>query len=125
MSATPNQGVENPRRALLAEIVTNRNAEVADELREGGATEEELKPLTSEPEADDPKRPADIPKDEWATMSDEDKNNASAKPAGEPEAAAAAARRRPRRHRQRPRSTRARSTGRKSNSTNPRSSRRA
>jgi hypothetical protein len=89
MSATPNQGVENPRRALLAEIVTNRNAEVAHELREGGATEEELKPLTSEPEADDPKRPTDIPKDEWASMSDEAKNNA-AKPAGEPEAPAAA-----------------------------------
>jgi hypothetical protein len=89
MSATPNQGVENPRRALLAEIVTNRNAEVADEMREGGATEEELKPLTSEPEADDPKRPADIPKDEWATMSDEDKNNAIA-PA-ETEAAATTA----------------------------------
>jgi hypothetical protein len=78
MSATPNQGVENPRRALLAEIVSNRNAEVVDELREGGATEEELKPLTSEPEADDPKRPADIPKDEWAQMSDEAKNNAIA-----------------------------------------------
>jgi hypothetical protein len=91
MSATPNQGVENPRRALLAEIVTNRNAEVAHELREGGATEEELKPLTSEPEADDPKRPTDIPKEEWAAMSDEDKNNASAKPAGEPDPAAAPA----------------------------------
>jgi hypothetical protein len=87
MSATPNQGVENPRRALLAEIVSNRNAVVVGELREGGATEEELKPLTSEPEADDPKRPADIPQEEWAQMSDEDKNNAGAKPAAEAEPA--------------------------------------
>jgi hypothetical protein len=75
MSATQ-QGVENPRRAILADIVKNRNESVVSELRESGASEEELKGLIPETPEDDPKRPKDIPQDEWAQMSDEDKDGA-------------------------------------------------
>jgi hypothetical protein len=74
MSATQ-KGVENHRRELLTEIVKNRTEILAGELKEGGATPEDLAGLTpaAEPVNDDPKRPQDVPIEEWASMSDEDK----------------------------------------------------
>lgn len=91
MSATQ-QGVENHRRAALADVVKNRTEILANELKEGGATEEEIAAVRSqaaaEPPADDPQRPADIPADEWGSMSDEDKANAIKAAAPAPEAQA-------------------------------------
>jgi hypothetical protein len=74
MSAT-REGVENVRRAALADIVKNRTEILANELKEGGASAEDVASLApaQEPSTDDPKRPEDVSIEEWAGLSDEDK----------------------------------------------------
>jgi hypothetical protein len=74
MSAT-REGVENVRRAALADIVKNRTEILANELKEGGASAEDVASLAPapEPSTDDPKRPEDVSIEEWAGLSDEDK----------------------------------------------------
>lgn len=79
MSATQ-QGVENHRRAALADIVKNRGESLVAELKDGGASEEDLASVTPAPDenTDDPNRPADISPETWNAMSDEEKSNALA-----------------------------------------------
>lgn len=77
MSATPIEGVENHRRANLADIVKNRTAILADEIKEGGGDPSELE-ATSDAGDSDPRKPADVTDEAWAAMSDEDKTNAIA-----------------------------------------------
>lgn len=74
----PDKGVENPRNAMLAEIVNGRTTVLVGELKEGGATEDEIKAVQNPPVVDegDPTRPESIPAEEWAGMSDEDKGAA-------------------------------------------------
>ena len=75
MSATP-QGVENPRRAALADIVKARTETLVSELSEGGASAEDIAAVQGvQPEvpASDPKKPAELTDEAWAAMSDEDK----------------------------------------------------
>lgn len=79
MPSATQTGVENPRRAALADIVKNRNEQLAAELKEGGASAEDIASLSvkaDEPPADDPKRPADISAEDWGSMSDEEKGDA-------------------------------------------------
>ena len=81
MSETATQpGVVNDRRAsALAEIYKAREDEVDRELKEGGNAEG-LAGLQRDGVADggDPLRPADVPVEDWAAMSDEAKNEAIA-----------------------------------------------
>jgi hypothetical protein len=72
----PQPGVDNRRAELLGDIIKNRKEQLAGELKEAGADPETLKELTTEPVQDDPKRPTDIPLEEWTGLSDEDKSNA-------------------------------------------------
>lgn len=75
------KGVENPRRAALADIVKNRGDQIAGELKEAGASAEDIASVTGaapEVPTDDPKRPQDISPEDWAGMSDEEKGNAIA-----------------------------------------------
>lgn len=72
----PTQGVENPRRSMIAEIVKNRTEILANDLKEGGASPEELAAFATppaEPSTDDPRRPEGVSVEDWAAMSDEDK----------------------------------------------------
>jgi hypothetical protein len=106
----PQPGVDNRRAELLGDIIKNRKEQLAGELKEAGADPETLKELTTEPVQDDPKRPTDIPLEEWTGLSDEDKSNAikAAETAAAEAAAAAAPRARPKRRRPRARQPRRR-----------------
>lgn len=91
MSATP-QGVENHRRAILADIGKNRQEELAKELKQGGASAEDIASVVTPPpdtSAEDPKRPNDVSVDDWNAMSDEEKGQAIASAQLAPEAAPA------------------------------------
>lgn len=91
MSAT-HQGVENHRRAALADIVKGRTENLVNELKEGNAPAEDLAVYSGEaaPPTEgegDPRRPADISPEAWNGMSDEEKGNAlAAAKTPEPEA---------------------------------------
>lgn len=81
MASATQKGVENPRRAALEDIVKNRKTQIAEELKEGGATAEDIAAVTgAQPEVptEDPRRPKDVAPEEWSKMSDEEKGNAIA-----------------------------------------------
>lgn len=73
MTAT-REGVVNRREEALAEINKARKEEVFNEIKEGGEDPTALEGGKDVP--DDPLKPADIPAEDWAAMSDEQKNHA-------------------------------------------------
>lgn len=76
MTAT-HEGVVNRRSEMLAEIAKNREEDLDRELKEGGEAAG-IGALAREVPEGDPLRPDGIPEDDWAAMSDEQKNNAIA-----------------------------------------------
>lgn len=85
------QGVGNSRNEQMAAILENRKVEIDRELKEGG-TAEGIAILEQGAVTDaDPLRPSDIPQEDWAAMSDEQKNLAIADAKKKVEDAAAAA----------------------------------
>lgn len=87
----PEQGVENPRRAALEAIVQNRQAGLVSELKEAGASDDDIKSVekpVTEVSTEDPTRPAGVSIEDWGSMSDEDKVIAIKSAAAEPETAA-------------------------------------
>lgn len=77
-AAATREGVANRRTEALAEINKNREAEIDNELKEGGVAEG-ISVFERDKVADgDPLRPESIPVEDWAAMSDEAKNQAIA-----------------------------------------------
>lgn len=76
MSATP-KGVENPRRAALADIVKSRTENLVDEIKEAGGDTTDLGAAVHD-DGVDPRKPADLSPEAWNAMSDEEKGNAIA-----------------------------------------------
>lgn len=95
MSATRPGVAVNPRQEMLAEVVKAREAQIAEEIKEGGGDPSVLSrdKIDDDAPVDDPNRPAEIPLEEWAGLSDEAKGNllTEIQTRKETEAAAAAA----------------------------------
>lgn len=72
-STATREGVVNSRSEAMAEILKNREAQIDEELKEGG-TKDGIAVLTKDQSDADPLKPESVPAEDWAAMSDEQKN---------------------------------------------------